>query len=97
MRSRMASISAYRVRSATTGKARPPVPSIPFATEATASASRPCTATAAPSAANSVAIAAPIPRELPVTSAISPFSSPMLIPVLKSLRFRQTICMNEMG
>src|SRR5262245_4043736 len=41
-------------------------------TAANACLSRPCTATFAPCAANSRTIAAPIPRELPVTSATLP-------------------------
>src|SRR5437879_3251064 len=44
-----------------------------------ASWSRPWTATRAPWLANSLAIAAPMPRELPVTRAIRPCKSPTLL------------------
>ena len=42
---------------------------------ATATSSRPWTATLAPAAANTRAICAPMPRELPVTSAVRPASA----------------------
>src|SRR5713101_8470330 len=41
-------------------------------TAASATVSRPCTTTLTPSCANNLAIAAPIPRDLPVTSATFP-------------------------
>jgi hypothetical protein len=66
---RIASRSSMRVTSPVTAIARPPAPAISSRTASHAAASRPCTATRAPRSANSVAIAAPMPRELPVTSA----------------------------
>ena len=54
--------------------ASPPAPSISPMTAAPLPASRPCTTTFAPCAANSIAMAFPIPDVDPVTSASSPLS-----------------------
>src|SRR5256885_13513076 len=71
---RIASIPAKLVSSAATAMAVPPSPSMTARTADIASRSRPWTTTLAPCCANERAIAAPIPRELPVTSAILPSS-----------------------
>src|SRR5438128_7371188 len=66
---RIASISAKLVSSAATTMAVPPAPSISARTADIASRSRPWITTLAPCCANERAIAAPIPRELPVITA----------------------------
>src|SRR5438105_8581570 len=71
---RIASIPAKLVSSAATAMAVPPSPSMTARTADIASRSRPWTTTLAPCCANERAIAAPIPRELPVTSALLPSS-----------------------
>src|SRR5262249_27669266 len=63
---RMASISLNLVTSPVTCLAWPPVCAMSVNAAASASASLPWSATFAPSRANTLAIAAPIPRELPV-------------------------------
>src|SRR5215831_15125510 len=88
IRQRMASISHDRVRSAATAIALPPSQRIAATVCSSAAASRPCTASEAPSLANSVAIAAPMPRELPVTSTTFPRS--VLTGTL--VRFSLTYC-----
>ena len=69
IRSRIDSMSERRVTSPVTCITLPPARSISPCTAANAPSSRPCTTTFAPSCAKSFAIAAPIPRELPVTRA----------------------------
>src|SRR5437667_9839865 len=71
---RIASISANLVSSAATAMAVPPAPSISARTADIASRSRPWITTLAPCCANERAIAAPIPRELPVITATLPLS-----------------------
>ena len=78
---RMASTSAKLVTSPVTPVAVPPLSWMAATPLATASPSRPCTATAAPARANWLAMAAPMPRELPVTRATWPFSVVIAIPV----------------
>src|SRR5262245_31777047 len=105
--SRAASTSSNAVSSATTCVTRPPVPSISAATSPSAERSRPWTATIAPSLANSFAIAAPIPRELPVTSETLPFSDATKVtpssrrshlpPALERLRKRHLIRVFEIA
>ncbi len=74
---RILSISANFVTSAVTGIALPPFLPISPTTAERAVVSLPCTATLAPSRANLLAIAAPIPRELPVTTATFPVRAPI--------------------
>ena len=74
---RSASTWPKSVTSPVTGTALPPSLTMAAAMAAAAAASRPCTATAAPRRANSAAMAAPMPRELPVTSATWPSSALM--------------------
>src|SRR2546425_8280663 len=81
----MASISANLVVSAATRIALPPACSISACTADSAVRSLPCTATAAPRCANRKAIAAPIPRELPVTSATLP-SRRLIWPIMAHIR-----------
>ena len=69
IRRRAASISAKFVTSPLTCIERPPASSISFRMDDSAAPSLPWTTTLAPSCANDLAIAAPMPRELPVTSA----------------------------
>src|SRR3977135_366088 len=76
---RMASMSLNLVVSAMTCVARPPACSISPRTTDSAAASLPWTATLAHCRANSLAMAAPIPRELPVTNAILSFNRSMHI------------------
>jgi hypothetical protein len=64
--------AASSERSAAWNPASPPARVIAATAAAPRSASRPVTTTRAPSAANAVAIAVPIPEVEPVTSAISP-------------------------
>ena len=65
------------VTSPVAAMALPPSRMIAAATLSAAAWSRPCTATAAPRRANSAAMAAPMPRVLPVTRAICPSSALM--------------------
>src|SRR5215510_5724720 len=74
---RIVSIPVNFVASARTRIAVPPSRRMSASTAESASASRPLSATFAPSRANSWAIAAPMPRELPVISATLLFSLPM--------------------
>src|SRR5436190_616579 len=76
----MASISLNCVSSAVTGSASPRASVISRATPESALASRPCSATFAPWRAKHLAIAAPMPRELPVTSATLCLRSVMAVP-----------------
>ena len=66
---RILSISAKRVTSATTCMACPPASAISAWTADSAAVSLPLSTTFAPCCANSLAMAAPMPRELPVTRA----------------------------
>jgi hypothetical protein len=56
-----------------------------------AAVSRPCTATFAPCRANSRAMAAPIPRELPVTRATLSFRSSLWFTVASRSNFLATL------
>jgi len=79
IRRRMASISLNLVTSAVTSMASPPACTMSVSTADSASTSLPCSATFAPSRANRAAIAAPMPRELPVTRAILSFKRSILV------------------
>ena len=73
------------VTSARTASARPPPASIGPATASSAARSRAASTTAAPAAANAWAVAAPMPRLAPATSATFPcMSSLVLIATLPS-------------
>src|SRR5262252_161233 len=76
---RMASISLNLVTSAVTSMASPPACTMSASTADSASTSLPCSATFAPWRANRAAIAAPMPRELPVTRAILSFKRSILV------------------
>ncbi len=75
---RICSMSSNLVTSAGTAIASPPAASISLHTASIAALSRPFTATRAPSRANRTAIAAPMPRELPVTTATRSRNAVML-------------------
>src|SRR5712692_7055406 len=81
---RIASMSANLVTSAANCIARPPARSMSAVTADIAAVSRPWTTTFAPSRAKSVAIAAPMPCELPVTSATVSLRLLMLVLPLAS-------------
>src|SRR5262245_37690988 len=68
-------MSESLVTSQATSLMRPPARTISRPTSAIAARSRPFTATSAPWAEKALAIAAPMPRELPVTRATLPFRS----------------------
>jgi nucleotide-binding universal stress UspA family protein len=68
-RPRMRSTAAKSVRSAATPRASPPLPRISWTTESIAASSRPLTVTFAPFWASRRQVAAPMPREPPVTTA----------------------------
>src|SRR3954470_16572993 len=72
------------------GTARAPGPS-PARTDSSAATSRPVIATAAPASARWRAIAAPMPRDAPVTSAVAPVTPGRFVVMVGLLRRRQRV------
>src|ERR1700722_18187341 len=92
IRQRMLSISRNLVVSATKCLTVPPAHSISCRTAESAAVSLPCKATFAPSWAKSLAMAAPIPRELPVTSAVLSFRRSIVVVLLQAGRRLHVAC-----